>query len=129
MKLSCVRISRPVVRSVLEKYLADDLAADMLAEMIRQDEEDQANTIGMTVSEFLDRFEPDDLQIVWADDTRAGFGRRGDSVYGDTHDCIICCVSQAQHTTTLHVWSKPLTSTEPYVLAAVEEYDRRHKTI
>lgn len=129
MKLSNVRISKPAIRYVLGKYLSDELAADMFNEMVRLDEEDQEeNIIGMTVGEFMDRFEPDDLRIVWADDTRAGFGRRGDSVYGNVHDCIICRISQSQHTTTLHVWCKPLSSQEPFIIAAVNAYDAQHKS-
>lgn len=126
MNIRSVRVSKPAVRSVLEKYLSDDLAEDIFREIVEQDEDDARNSIGMTVGEFLDRFEPDDLSIVWADDTKAGFGRRGDSVYGNNKDCVICCINESMHKVTLHVWCKPLTSDLAYVNAAMKEYYRRH---
>lgn len=119
------RISKPVVRSILEKYLDDTLAHRIFWEMVEQDENDSRNVIGMTVQEYLDRFDIDDLSIVWADDT-PGFGRRGQSVYGDCSDSIICCIETSAHAVKLIVWDRPLTSDLAYVKAAVEEYNRRH---
>ena len=125
--MSSVRASRIAIRSVLEKYLSDDLVHKIFWEICDQDDNDRKNVIGMTVKEYLDRFDDiDDLKIVWADDTNAGFGKYGDSVYGNCDDCVICCVSRRMKTTTFYVWCEPLHSDKAYVIGAMQEYRKRH---
>jgi hypothetical protein len=120
------RISKPVVRSILEKYLDNTMAHRIFWEMVEQDENDSRNVIGMTLKEFKERFDVDNLEIVWADDTNAGFGRAGWTVYGDNDDCVICSTETIRGGYKLHVWCDPLTSSLPWVNAAMKEHHRRH---
>lgn len=124
--MSSVRASRVVIRSVLDKYLDEKLAARIFWDICNQDDADRRNMIGMTWGEYKERFDDDeDVSLVWADDTKAGFGRQGDSVYGNSDDCVICRVVRGSHYTKLYVWTDPLTSDLPFVKAAMAEYHKR----
>jgi len=119
------RVSKVAVREQLEKYLDSKLAAKIFWEIVDADEADHKNMIGMTYGEWSERFD-DDREVVWADDTNAGFGKRGDSVYGNLDNCIICMTQYDGHRYKLWVWCEPLTSNDKYVVAAVAEYHKRH---
>lgn len=122
------RVSKVAVLEQLKKYLADELADDIFADIVKADENDHRNMIGMTYGEWADRFD-DDRQLVWADDTHAGFGRRGDSVYGDNRDCVICMTEYDGRRYKLWVWCETLHTEDRRILAAMAEYHRRHEAV
>lgn len=119
------QVSKLEVREILHKYLDEKLANRIFWEIVDADEYDRKHMIGMTCGEWLERFD-DDFRTVWADDTNAGFGKAGDSVYGNINDCIICRTSWDGHEYTLFVWCEPLHSEKSFVNAAVAEYHKRH---
>ena len=121
------RISKPAVAEILNKYLDKELAEKMYFEMVEQDAKDKENVIGMTIREFVDRFD-EDAQIVWADDTLAGFGKRGDPVYGNVYDCVICCVEFEKRKLKLWVWAEALTTDKAFINAAMEIHEKRQGT-
>lgn len=126
-----VRVSRKAVLDVLTDKLANALAYDIYNEICRIDEEDAMNMVGMTVEEWRDRFD-DDCRIVWADDTRAGFGKAGDSVYGDCRDCVIVRISEQGATCapryTLHVWCEGLSTDDKGINSVMKRYmERTHQ--
>ena len=123
--MSSARVSKPAVREILEKYLDDKLAEKIFWDIVEKDELDAKNVIGMTYKEWNERFD-DDREVVWAADTKAGFGKKGDSVYGDLDDCIICCQESDGKRYKLWVWCEALTTDEHYVNRAVEAYKLRH---
>ena len=43
----------------------------------------------MTVSDFMRTHPNVDIHVVWAADTKAGFGKKGDTVYGDCWNCRV----------------------------------------
>lgn len=45
------RVSKVAVLEQLKKYLADELADDIFADIVRADENDRQNMIGMTYGE------------------------------------------------------------------------------
>lgn len=120
------RISKPVIREILDRYLDKTLAGKIFWEMVEQDAEDQKNMVGMTYGEWKERFD-DDRQLVWADDTKAGFGKAGDPVYGDADDCVICRTMYDGKRYKLYLWVKPLTTDVPWINAAMKEYEKRHQ--
>lgn len=120
------RVSKPAVQEILNKYLDEKLANKIFWAICDKDEEDQKNAVGMTVKEWKERNEHD-YRIVWADDTGAGFGKRGDSVYGDSDNLIICCIERYGRELTLHVWGEALASDKAFINAAIEEHKRRQK--
>ena len=90
------------------------------------DERDARDMVGMTYGEWAERFD-DDREVVWADDTNAGFGRRGDSVYGNLDDCVICRVDYDGRRYKLWVWCEPLKSESRYVMAAMAAHAARQQ--
>ena len=119
------QVSKVQVKEILRKYLTDDLANRMFWEIVDADETDRKNMIGMTMAEWMERFD-DDFEVVWADDTNAGFGKRGDTVYGNLDDCVICRTDWDGHRYKLWVWCEPLHSEAPWVVAGMKEYEKRH---
>ena len=120
------RVSKIAVQDSLRKYLSDDLAAVILKDIIETDECDRENVVGMTFAEWNERFD-DNFSLVWADDTRAGFGNAGQPVYGDPYDCVICKVSYTTGHCTLHVWCEGITSNKPWINAAMAEHAKRQR--
>ena len=118
------RVSKIQVKEILGKYLENDLVNKIYWEIVGADENDMKNVIGMTVSEWRARFD-DDFELVWADDTNAGFGKRGDSVYGNSDDCVICRSDYDGKRYKFWVWCEPLTSETPFVIAAMKEHEKR----
>ena len=123
------RVSKPAVQEILNKYLDEELANKIFWEICDKDEEEQINAVGMTVKEWKERNDCD-YKIVWADDTQAGFGARGDSVYGASDHLIICCIERrgAKKECVLQVWSEALESDKAFIKAAMEEHERRVKS-
>ena len=119
------RVSRIQVRETLDKYLAKELADAMYLEICKADDYDRHHMIGMTCAEWKERFE-DDFEVVWADDTNAGFGKRGDSVYGTIDDCVICRTDYDGRRYKLWVWCEALHSSSPWVVGGMQEYAKRH---
>ena len=120
-----VRVSKVAVLDTLKKYLADDLANDIFEEIVKTDETDYQSMIGMTMKEWNERFD-DDHEVVWAEDTGAGFGKAGDPVYGNMDDCIICMTMRDMHRLALCVWCEGLHTDNRVVLAAMDVYHKRH---
>lgn len=121
------RISKPAVAAILDKYLDKELAEKMYFEMVEQDTDDMKHIVGMTCREFMERFD-DYISVVWADDTKAGFGKRGDPVSGDLNDCIICCVNyHGLNEKVLEVWSEGLKTDKAFINAALEVYKKRQE--
>lgn len=109
-----VRVSRKAVMDVLKDKLSLALAYDIYVEICKIDDNDADSIIGMTVYEFRERFD-NDYRLVWYEDTGAGFGKAGDSVYGNSDDLVIIMTSEQGGVTnvprlTLHVWSPALHS-------------------
>ena len=111
------QVSKFQVREILRMYLDDELANKMFWEIVDADENDRKNMIGMTMAEWMERFD-DDFEVVWAADTNAGFGKRGDSVYGTIDDCVIISTRWDGHRYTLLVWCDGL-STDDIIVNAV----------
>lgn len=120
-----VRISKPAILEALNKYLEKDLANKIFYTACDIDEHDRKNMIGMTCKEWSERFD-DDWEIVWADDTGAGFGKCGDSVYGNVDDCIICRTDYDGHRYRLWVWCESLHSNLGFIHAAIKTYSKQH---
>lgn len=118
------QVSKFQVREILRKYLADDLANRMFWEIVDADENDRKNMIGMTMAEWMERFD-DDFEVVWAADTNAGFGKRGDSVYGNIDDCVITSTRWNGHKYTLLVWCESLTTDDVLVNAVMNGRAKR----
>lgn len=123
--MSSVRVSKVAVLAKLKEYLADELATDIYWAICDADEKDRRDMIGMTCAEWSERFD-DDWEIVWADDTHAGFGKRGDSVYGCINDCIICRTDYDGHRYKLWVWCEALSSEDRTVRGGMKAYYQRH---
>ena len=120
-----VKVSCAIVRSVLEKYLDDTLAHKIYWDIFDTDAAARRDVIGMTYREWNTLFD-DDRYLVWADDTKAGFGKAGWPVYGDADDCIICQTAYDGHRYTLYLWDEILTTDKPWIIAAVNSYKKRH---
>lgn len=119
-----VRISKPAILEALNKYLEKDLANKIFYTACDIDEHDRKNMIGMTCKEWSERFD-DDWEIVWADNTNAGFGKQGDSVYGNVDDLVICRTDYDGHRYRLWVWHEVLDSSLPFIRAAMDTYHKR----
>ena len=124
--MESVRVSKEAMKEALLKYLEDDLAMKIFWEACDIDERDARDMVGMTYAEWNARFD-DDREVVWADDTNAGFGRRGDSVYGNLDDCVICRVDYDGRRYKLWVWCEPLKSESRYVMAAMAAHAARQQ--
>lgn len=120
-----VRVSKVAVLDTLKKYLADELANDIFEEIVKIDENDYRSMIGMTIKEWNERFD-EKHEVVWADDTCAGFGRAGDPVCGNMDDCVICMTMQDMNRLCLCVWCEGLYTDNKMVLAAMDVYHKRH---
>ena len=119
-----VRVSKVQVQKVLEKYFDDAMVMRVLGEICYADECDHRNMIGMTYGQWKERFDYDH-DILWADDTNAGFGNAGDPVYGDCDDCVICRTEYDGKRYKLFVWCEPLHSDLDYVYAAMRTNELR----
>ena len=127
--MASVRVSKVSVMETLKKYLSDDLATDIFYEICDADERDAREMIGMTYAEWSERFD-DDREVVWADDTHAGFGKRGDPVYGNLDDCIICMTQYDGRRYKLWVWCEALHSDDVRVRGGMKAYvDRQEKRV
>lgn len=113
------QVSKVQVREILRKYLADDLADRMFWEIVEADENDRNHMIGMTMGEWMERFD-DDFEVLWAADTNAGFGKHGDTVYGNIDDCVIITTSWDGHKYTLLVWCDGLKTDDICVNAVMK---------
>lgn len=113
------RVSKQTVAAALKKFMAEDLVDYIFREIERLDKAEEDSVIGMTIGEWNDRFD-ENCQIVWADDTKVGFGNKGDQVCGNVDDCVICCTVRSQGKLTLQVWCEGLTSDLPFINAAME---------
>lgn len=123
-----VRVSKKAVCDVLSKYFSTTVVNGILDEICMQDDMDAASMVGMTVSEWMDRFD-DCANIVWAADTGAGFGKKGDTVYGDLGDCVICGAVLDRHNGssvyTLYVWCEGLSTDDKGVNSVMRRYLER----
>ena len=124
-----VRVSRKAVLDVLTDKLALALAYDLYDEICRIDDEDARNMVGMTVKEWRERFD-NEYRIVWAADTCAGFGKAGDSVYGNPDDLVIVETDRQGGTWsapeyTLRVWSTALHTDDRAINAALKLWAAR----
>lgn len=115
------RVSKKTVAAALKKkeFMVEDLVDYILREIERLDKAEEDSVIGMTIGEWSDRFD-ENCQIVWADDTKVGFGNKGDQVCGNVDDCVICRTVRSQGKLTLQVWCEGLTSDLPFINAAME---------
>lgn len=113
------RVSKKTVAAALKKFMAEDLMNYIFREIERLDKAEEDSVIGMTIGEWNDRFD-ENCQIVWADDTKVGFGNKGDQVCGNVDDCVICCTVRSQGKLMLQVWCEGLTSDLPFINAAME---------
>jgi len=97
------RVSKVSVREVLREYLADELVDDILMDIEKKQIAERESEAGMTYGEWKSRFD-DDVSLVWADDSGAGFGRKGDPVYGNCDDMRIVKIVTGAHKKVLHLW-------------------------
>lgn len=121
-----IRVSQIAVRNSLRKYLADELADDILNDILETDEHDHNSMVGMTCKQWENRFDYPH-RVVWADDTLAGFGNRGDLVSGTYSDGIICRVNYDGYYYTLYIWVEGLSTDDKYIHAALNEYHKRQE--
>ena len=122
------RVSKMTIIAALRKYLASDLADYIFREIERLDEVEENNVIGMTFGEWKERFD-ENCNIVWADDTKVGFGKKGDQVYGNADDCVICCLIRSMGKLTLEVWCEGLTSDKAFIQTAMNCYKKRREKV
>ena len=113
------RVSKLTVMEALRKYMADDLAEYIFREVERLDEAEESAVIGMTFGEWRTRFD-ENCAVVWADDTKVGFGKKGDPVCGNIDDCVICSIVRSQGKLTLEVWCDGLTTDKEFIKCAME---------
>ena len=118
------RVSKAQLMNVLHEYLEDGLANNIYYAICDADDYDRKHMIGMTVGEWKKRFD-DDYELVWADDTNAGFGKQGDTVYGNSDYCVICRTDYDGKRFRLWVWRESLHSDTPWVVAGMKEHEKR----
>ena len=97
------RVSKVSVEEVLRKYLADALVEDIMLDIENDQIRERSDEVGMLYGEWKSRFD-DDVSLVWAADSGAGFGKKGWPVYGVCDDMRIVMISKEAHKKTLHLW-------------------------
>jgi hypothetical protein len=103
------RISKTRIMETLKKYLDDQLAWKIYEDMENADNDDLRNQVGMKYGEWKNKIDCDDFSIVWAADSRGGFGKKGWPVYGDCDDLTIVRIDTGMHgKKTLHLWNTEL---------------------
>lgn len=98
------RVSWKVVEEILSRNLTSSTYWGILGELREADDEERAAEIGMTYGEWKKRFDDHLEGVVWAADTNAGFGHKGDPVYGNADDLKIVKIVTTARGKTLYLW-------------------------
>ena len=96
------RVSKASVREVLTKYLSDELRDDIMNEIENARTEEEKSVVGMSVLDYLDRFDTP-VEVVWAADSE-GFGKAGDDVCGSLSNLKIFGIVGDNRGIVLLVW-------------------------